>query len=723
MQKVQLYVGGELLDLFDDESISLTQTIQNVKDIGSIFTDFSKSFAVPSSKKNNKIFKHYYNFEINNGFNGNDKIRSEIHINSLLFRKGFMAMDGVQMKANKPYAYKLTFFGETVDLKKKLKEITIQTCFETFSDYNHEYSKQIVLQGLKSHVQSAGGKNVVYPLISHTNRLTHDTGNPELNSYNVAYDSNTNQGLRYTDLKPALKVSAIIDRISAFTGLEFNIGDSDSFFRLDNEVYDNLYLWFQRAKGNLGVSYDGSAFVNIPFTTLFENAQGGEWDPFNFSELYFNDTISAFSNIENGIWNSRGAFWEDGSEINFVTFTANWNVTSSSVFNMYVERVDGAEVVTIQSMENITTGVGFIQNIGNGQWGENEDVSIRFRITSTDPAFIFTTFIELRQNFYYWESAADPYEPPELYNYSYTINDVAPTTAVSNIIIADQIPRIKVLDFLTGIFKMFNLTAFVQLDGKIKVQTLDSFYETGTPREITQYIDETKSEINFSIPYQEIAFRYDKQKTFLAINYDEINNSTYGNLENSTQANDINRTDRGQKYVVKVPYEKFVYERLSDIETGNLTKIQYGWSVNKDQQPTLTSPLLFIRRNTPDASLSFFNGVSSGVPEEVTQYNRPANSLLNQTINFGAEVDEFTGEIKEDSLFNTYYKKYVRDVFDTRRRSVRMTAYLPMRILLNYSLADTFIIDGREYIINSITTNLQKGESKLELFNRIRRND
>ena len=42
MQKVILYIEGERIELFKDESVSLTQTIQNVKDISSIFTDFSK---------------------------------------------------------------------------------------------------------------------------------------------------------------------------------------------------------------------------------------------------------------------------------------------------------------------------------------------------------------------------------------------------------------------------------------------------------------------------------------------------------------------------------------------------------------------------------------------------------------------------------------------------------------------------------------------------------
>ena len=58
---IVLYVDGTRVDMFKDETINVTSTIQNVKDIAKIFTDFSQSFSLPASKVNNKLFKHYYN--------------------------------------------------------------------------------------------------------------------------------------------------------------------------------------------------------------------------------------------------------------------------------------------------------------------------------------------------------------------------------------------------------------------------------------------------------------------------------------------------------------------------------------------------------------------------------------------------------------------------------------------------------------------------------------
>ena len=46
--------------MFKDESVSLTQTIQNVRDIVKYLQTY-KTFSLPASKDNNKVFKHYYN--------------------------------------------------------------------------------------------------------------------------------------------------------------------------------------------------------------------------------------------------------------------------------------------------------------------------------------------------------------------------------------------------------------------------------------------------------------------------------------------------------------------------------------------------------------------------------------------------------------------------------------------------------------------------------------
>ena len=63
MRSVEVYIKDNQdvwtrLDLFDYETIDITNSIQDIKEIGKVFTDFSKEFDVPASNTNNKVFKH-----------------------------------------------------------------------------------------------------------------------------------------------------------------------------------------------------------------------------------------------------------------------------------------------------------------------------------------------------------------------------------------------------------------------------------------------------------------------------------------------------------------------------------------------------------------------------------------------------------------------------------------------------------------------------------------
>lgn len=86
MQQLQIFFDGQQVELFKDESIVLTQSIQDIKDIQKVFVPFTQTFNVPASKINNKIFQHFYNFNIE-GFDARKKTPSELYLNYKLFKK------------------------------------------------------------------------------------------------------------------------------------------------------------------------------------------------------------------------------------------------------------------------------------------------------------------------------------------------------------------------------------------------------------------------------------------------------------------------------------------------------------------------------------------------------------------------------------------------------------------------------------------------------------
>jgi len=252
MQKVQIYIGGERLELFKDETVSINQSIQNIKDISKIFTEFSQSFTIPASPTNSKIFTHYYNYNIVGGYDARIKSAASIELNYIPWKNGFIALNGVDLKNNKPYAYRITFFGETINLKDILGEDLLSD-ISTLSSLNLIYDADTVKTKLQVDPTTT---DIIAPLITHTKRLYYDNFSSAAGDGNLEYDvAKPLQGVEWSDLKFALRVDKIIQSIESHytiaNGFSSNIVFSDDFFSSSNENYYNLFMWLHRKKGSV----------------------------------------------------------------------------------------------------------------------------------------------------------------------------------------------------------------------------------------------------------------------------------------------------------------------------------------------------------------------------------------------------------------------------------------------------------------------------------------
>jgi hypothetical protein len=77
------------------------------------------------------------------------------------------------------------------------------------------------------------------------------------------------------------------------------------------------------------------------------------------------------------------------------------------------------------------------------------------------------------------------------------------STGAVQFLIRQQIPEMKVIDFVSGLFKMFNLVAYIE-NGLIVCKTLDSYYTAGNTYDISKYVEVDSSEVNVALPYREV---------------------------------------------------------------------------------------------------------------------------------------------------------------------------------------------------------------------------
>ena len=724
MQKLQIYIDGQRADMFEEISVTITDSIKNVRDVAKVFTEYSQTFSLPASRTNNKIFKHYYNSSIENGYDARIRATANIDLNSIPYKKGYIKLEGVDLRNNNPHTYRITFFGNTVSLKDLLGDDLLsslasipegrvnllQEVGKKADGTNILYDSADIETYLTTQVDKTVD-GVVYsapvqvPLITHTQRLYYESTEDIINTgnlhYNGASGNDKQHGVKFNELKYALKLSVLIKAIEEKYGLNF----SSDFFKGGDNSFTDLYIWLHRKKGDVeNLSISNESLIDS-FT-----------DGFNF---FTKSTMS----------NSSLSLSEIPSEPNFLyDFTSIYfeSTTSSTLPYRISIRKEGVEVANSGS---ITSGVKFTTELPPEALEANSQYTAYIQ-SNSNITFQTLSFVVKRERQQY------PLDDPEIEEKFYSITSFNFNSSF-NFSLSQQIPKMKVIDFLTAIFKMFNLVAYVEGDVMV-VKTLDDFYanpSSNSPYDITKYIDVNESQVNSALPFREVNFSYKGLKTFLAKRHNQLFNEEWGTEEYSGEDSAILSDSI---YKIEIPFEHMKFERLLDIDNPNPpTDIQCGYCVDDNQQSYIGMPLVFyMDRKTlsTGGKISFVDAVGTvsgedNVPtshKEISSYYAPANSDLKysqaedrQSINFSPESDEWELVTTTETLFNNYYKNYISSVFNKSNRLTKVTAFLPLRILHKYTLADRFVIAGKSYKINSIETDFYTGKTELELLNDI----
>jgi len=699
MRRLQLYIGTERVDLFKDESVSLTQTIKNVKDLAKVFTEFTQTFSVPASSVNNKIFKHYYNFDISGGFDARIKADARLELNDLPFKDGKIALQGVDLKNNLAHTYRITFFGNTVNLKDTLGDAQLSSL--SFSDYYDRLYDFDTVTG----VMQDGLTPFIVPLITHTNRLIYNSGShfvfdPEATINNLYHQGSGNpsqNGVYWNEFKYAVRLQNIIEAIQT----KYDITFSDDFFNdANNEQFSTLYMWLHRKSG----SVERPTQVDFVYTRLTDLVQ---------------TQSQGISSVTNGI----------------ITVTIPNNGLQPAFFIVDLTQAS-ANPYSVQVLRNGGTVVGELNSVTGNQTltvrGDTND----FQNNATYTIQIGGVVTFNANDIVVSVSATAPgVSAVDQYKNSLQFG----TNQSKEFNIVEQIPKMKIIDFLSGLFNLFNLTAYVNDVGTIVIRTLDSYYADSTQvYNIDKYLDTTKSTSDVALPYNKINFSYKGLGTLLSQQFNQLTNSGWGSLSYTLDGDIFDAPS--EPYEIEVPFEHMQFERLYD--QGNSpptsTDVQWGYSVNENLQSYIGEPLIFYGIPiTNGTNIRIRDTVLNNNVEDIVDYIIPSNSFSiapstsRINIHFQNELNEYLANEPDglvggdnalgftDTLFQTDYKEYIQDVFNVRRRLLKVTAYLPMKVYYNLQLNDLIQLGQDSYKINSMKTDLTTGKTEFELLNTI----
>jgi hypothetical protein len=268
----EIFIESRRVDMASGLSNLLTYSIDDIKDIGSRNTTFSKTIVLPGTALNNHLFGHIFDVSVSNLYNdGEDNIGYNFNASKqadcIIFQNHIQIFKGIIritriLVNNRLIEYECVVFGELGGFVNSIGASKLQDL--DFSDYDH----LLALNNISGSWDNIGnGTGYFYPLA--------DYGNVSQNK--VDYD--------YRAFRPALFVKEYIDKIFTNSGYtyECDLFDTERFKRLviphnQKQLTKNENEWIVAERIDIGDydiienaspdnSYEWSGSNLINFTT------------------------------------------------------------------------------------------------------------------------------------------------------------------------------------------------------------------------------------------------------------------------------------------------------------------------------------------------------------------------------------------------------------------------------------------------------------------------
>jgi hypothetical protein len=657
---VTIYIEGQRIELFNDETINVTSSIQNVKDLSLTYTDFSQGFTVPASAHNNAIFEHWYQSDVNATTDPNLRKDGYIEIDLVTFRKGKIQLDGAVVSNGKPSAYKITFFGEGVTLKDLFGEDLLSDL--DYTALSHNFTSAEVLARITN---STNLYDVKYPLIT-SNRIWEYQSNsvnvPPPNWLTSTVTNNdihsTSGGIVKTELFPAVRVTRILQAIASKYGISFQ----GTF--LTDERFTKLFLWYKGKERFQVSSLQFPLVVDTVTPTFTVYDLTGNVDPSN-NEILINYQVGILQHFITYEITAATT-----SEIYYIDIYQNGNL---------INTIEGSGVNSygITSVYN-TTGLNDLWSIKIRTNGSNViDSNLTYEVGYLSSGAVATDSVNV------------------VYN-SLTLNAVLGLAA--------NAPVMKIVDFLKGIMLMFNMTIYSIKDNEYWLEPLDDWYSKGAVVDITQHTDVTSIEMERMPLYKKMQFKFEDSECFLNKYFAQTFNRNYGNTTYQFNYD-------GGEFTIEVPFENLLQQKF----TG--TDLQVGYSLNGEFAPYIPKPVLLYQYDNKTTNFKFLN--DAGSHSTVTSYTPFGQDLefnnSDITLNFAPDTSTLLNYPIQNTQFSQYYFSYLYNLYNLKQRLVNVKTNLPTSLITNLQLNDRLVIRDKRYIINEMQSNLNTGDVDFQL--------
>ena len=704
----ELYDGQVICDLYQEEDIPLTLSIDDFKNVAEQVQSYSKDFNLPATKRNNQIFNNM--FEVTRAddgliFNPYVKTKCVLKEDGFILFEGYLRMIDVKDKEGE-ISYNVNLYSEVVALADVLKDATFSEL--DFTELTHDYNKTEIKRSWNDTGASITYLNPAtsgfretydtlrYPFIDWTHQFlvggtgsgTNATpGNPELTSLE--------QGFR-----PCIQLKYLINRIFAASGFNYT---SDFF---DSADFEKLYMDFNWGSDNAPVVFSSSGeLTKIDDFTL----------PLSYTTLDF-DEMTAIGSPNTGNPLSAdfgylaGVFTaqEDGQ-----VYTINYTLGLMYLTSTYDEL----------DIEWLVNGVSFDAYSTNFQY----DI---YSGTITTPPLQAGDTILCRARSYYNE-----------YNFlgigAYGSNSlIQVTTSVTQMTNETFLETLRgelgQWDFLKGIMTMFNLVSMVDENNpdNILIEPYADIFINNTAgtslsdrtiqHDWTEKIDASEMELKpLTDLNKNTIFQFvEDEDDYVFIQY---KNSTSGHLYGSKVWDASSFTVlEGTKEIIAEPFAATVSKPLEGQFSQFITPAIYSVTDDGTTEGFDNSPRIFYNNGKKSTGASYYipeqNGLSSENQDDFLQFSHLTDiPTIVSTPPAATDTRDFVFESQQlfnpigvpdgsptDNLFSTYWQPYFNELYNADTRTMTLKVNLSPSDVAAFKFYDTVFIKNRAFRVNKI---------------------
>jgi len=673
--------GQVICDLYEDEDIPLSLSVDDFKNVAEKVQSYSKAFNLPATKRNNRIFDQI--FEITRSddgviFNPYKKTQCVLKQDGFILFEGYLRLLDVTDKEGE-ISYNVNLYSEVVALADVLKDRAFRDL--DFTELEHEYNRtQITVSwndtgsGITYLNPSTSGfrdanSTVKYPFVDWNHQFI--VGGSS-NSGNLATDGNPELTQLEQAFRPFINIKYLIDRIFEPTPFTY---ESALF---DTTEFKKLYMDFNWGSGNAPVVFNSSAnitrnsqqILTTSYATLDFDSSTPPSD-FGYSSGVF--TAQVDSQIYNLSFNM--IFKTPSSP---QSLDVQWIVNGVPFFSVNGQVVTTSNPFTYAG--NITTTLS-----------AGDTIVCQAKSSST------TMYLEGGSNSIIANTSSDQ-----------TTNETLLDTLRG---------ETGQWDFLKGILTMFNLVTLpdennpnnilIEPYADVFLNSADSVQLDWTEKiDVSEMKLEPLADLN-----KKTIFKFVEDDDDYA--FTKYKNSVGGHLYGSKMYDAGNEFNIlvGEDEIVAEPFAATVVKPLMSQFPDFITPALYSYNADDGTSEGFdNSPRIMYNNGVKNTGASYYMPSQNGVTSDNQDYFLQFSHLTDVPTVVGSKDFHFgecqlltgVGSSVPDNLFNLYWLPYYSELYNPNTRIMTIKVNLTPADINTFKFNDTVFLKNRTFRVNKI---------------------